>query len=105
MAARFATARFDSLEDGPHPQANAPRSPPAVLGRPLLLDFRCIRGRVVRLEELPEPAKPAESEEADELAEDRYEVGVAFDLGWGEGIDDLLDFLEKARDRQIGRRP
>ena len=27
----------------------------------------------------------------DELAEDRYEIGVAFDLSWGEGIDDLLN--------------
>jgi diguanylate cyclase (GGDEF)-like protein len=63
-----------------------------------------IRGRVVRLEELPEPAEPAEAAKGEKLAEDRFEIGVAFDLGWGEGIDDLLDFLEKARDRQIGRR-
>ena len=37
--------------------------------------------------------------------EDRYEVGMAFDLDWTEGTDDLLDFLEKAQARNIGRQP
>ena len=43
-----------------------------------------VRGRVVRLEEVP-------SGEGD-----RFEVGVAFDLGAGSGEQDLLDFLESA---------
>lgn len=62
-----------------------------------------IRGRVVRLEELPE-AETATAAEADgeEAASDRFEIGVAFDLSWGEGVDDLLDFLERARNRYIG---
>lgn len=65
----------------------------------------CIRGRVVRLEELPDPVKPESVSGEDELAADRYEIGVAFDLSWSEGIDDLLRFLEKARSRSIGQRP
>jgi len=43
-----------------------------------------IRGRVVRLEEVPS----GES--------DRFEVGVAFDLDAGRGEQDLLEFLEHA---------
>lgn len=66
-------------------------------GRPLR-----IRGRVVRLEELPLPEAPEESEE---IAEDRFEIGVAFDLAWGEGVDDLLDFLERVQSRTAGSRP
>jgi diguanylate cyclase (GGDEF)-like protein len=46
-----------------------------------------VRGRVVRLEELPDPGSPDG---------DRYEVGVAMDLEWAEGKNDLLDFLERA---------
>ncbi|HZN54053.1 MAG TPA: diguanylate cyclase [Candidatus Polarisedimenticolaceae bacterium] len=42
-----------------------------------------LRGRVVRLEEVPS----GES--------DRFEVGVAFDLDAGTGEDDLLEFLER----------
>lgn len=55
-----------------------------------------IRGQVVRLEELPEdcPAVPGA---------DRYEVGVAFDLDWSEGSDDLLEFLERAQGQGLGR--
>jgi diguanylate cyclase (GGDEF)-like protein len=63
-----------------------------------------IRGRVVRLEELPDPVKPESASGEEDLAADRYEIGVAFDLGWSEGIDDLLRFLEKARNRSIGQR-
>jgi hypothetical protein len=43
-----------------------------------------LRGRVVRLEELP--AGQA----------DRYEIGVAFDLDSGQAEEDLLLFLEQA---------
>jgi diguanylate cyclase (GGDEF)-like protein len=60
-----------------------------------------LRGQVVRLEELPLATTPEESA-AEGLAEDRFEVGVAFDLEWGDGIDDLLGFLEKAHSREIG---
>lgn len=54
----------------------------------------CIRGRVVRLEELP-------GEQTAEL----YEVGVALDLEWAAGTEDLIQFLEKARGRTLGRQP
>jgi len=43
-----------------------------------------IRGRVVRLEEVPSGEN------------DRFEVGVAFDLDAGRGEQDLLEFLEHA---------
>jgi len=43
-----------------------------------------IRGRVVRLEEVPSGEN------------DRFEVGVAFDLDSGQGEQDLLEFLERA---------
>jgi diguanylate cyclase (GGDEF)-like protein len=43
-----------------------------------------IRGRVVRLEEVPSGD------------DDRFEVGVAFDLDGGKGEQDLLEFLEHA---------
>jgi diguanylate cyclase (GGDEF)-like protein len=60
-----------------------------------------MRCRVVRLEELPDDRR--ESPEADGLADDLYEIGVAFDLDWERGSDDLLGFLEKVQDRSIGR--
>jgi diguanylate cyclase (GGDEF)-like protein len=53
-----------------------------------------MRGRVVRLEELPEHE-----------AGDRYEVGMAFDLDWAEGEDELLRFLERAGGRGSAGRP
>lgn len=61
-----------------------------------------VRGSVVRLEELPrpEPAAPG-----DEIDDDRYEVGVAFDLAWEAGSEDLLELLELAQHGRIGRRP
>jgi len=64
-----------------------------------------IRGRVVRLEELP-PADepPVEGQDADEAADaDRYEIGVALDLQWASGAEDLMDFLERARGREPGQ--
>jgi diguanylate cyclase (GGDEF)-like protein len=62
-----------------------------------------MRCRVVRLEELPPTSREAAGEA--DLAEDIYEIGVAFDLDWGEGSDDLLRFLEKVQNRSIGRKP
>lgn len=55
-----------------------------------------IRGRVVRLEELPTPLAPDGADDAEEPAlPDRFEVGVAFDLEYLESTDDLLEFLER----------
>lgn len=64
-----------------------------------------VRGSVVRLEELP-PTGPESAAEAGaaEPADDRYEIGVALDLDWTEGSDDLLDFLEGAQGRRLGQR-
>jgi len=61
-----------------------------------------VRGRVVRLEELPvgETMEPPAIH-----ADDRWEVGVAFDFDWADGTDDLLEFLERAQSGRIGRRP
>jgi diguanylate cyclase (GGDEF)-like protein len=60
-----------------------------------------MRCRVVRLEELP--ADRGESPPDDGLVEDLYEIGVAFDLDWEKGSDDLLGFLEKVQSHSIGR--
>jgi hypothetical protein len=43
-----------------------------------------LRGRVVRLEEVPSGEN------------DRFEIGIAFDLDAGYGEDELLEFLEVA---------
>ncbi len=56
------------------------------------------RGRVVRLEELPEPGDDVSD------AEDRFEIGVAFDLDWAGGEEVLLDFLERAQARRVRSR-
>lgn len=56
-----------------------------------------IRGRVVRLEEIPEADREARPAGSEPEVADRYEVGVAFDLGETESELDLLDFLEQAR--------
>jgi diguanylate cyclase (GGDEF)-like protein len=56
-------------------------------------DPLCARGRVVRLEELPE-ADPSEHEIPETV--DRFEVGVAFDLSTTSTEGDLLEFLERA---------
>jgi diguanylate cyclase (GGDEF)-like protein len=57
-----------------------------------------VRGRVVRLEELPVPS-------ADVEAGDRFEVGVALALEWAEGTDDLLEFLERAQGQRARHPP
>ncbi len=59
---------------------------------------RRARGRVVRLEELPEPGDDVSD------AEDRFEIGVAFDLDWAGGEEVLLDFLERAQARRVRSR-
>lgn len=61
-----------------------------------------IRGRVVRLEELPHPELRAPGARGED---DRWEVGVAFDFDWAEGTDDLLEFLERAQAGRMGRKP
>ena len=58
-----------------------------------------IRGWVVRLEELPEEPETGETDGM----RDRFEIGVAFDLDWTDGVDDLLDFLERARKTFLDR--
>jgi len=64
-----------------------------------------IRGSVVRLEQLPAP-EAAGSDGGDAPAnDDHYEVGVAFDLQWGDGVDDLLAFLENVQSRLVGDAP
>jgi diguanylate cyclase (GGDEF)-like protein len=63
-----------------------------------------MRGRVVRLEEIPEAstvdvhASPGEPPE-------RFEIGVAFDADGPEGEQDLLAFLEKAQADRVAKRP
>jgi diguanylate cyclase (GGDEF)-like protein len=49
-----------------------------------------VRGRVVRLEELPEAEDPKDGG-------DLFEIGVAFDADSLASGDDLLDFLERSR--------
>jgi hypothetical protein len=58
-----------------------------------------LRGRVVRLEELP-LGSDAPAAEGAPVVHDRFDVGVALDLDWAEGTDQLLDFLEAARRRK-----
>jgi diguanylate cyclase (GGDEF)-like protein len=60
-----------------------------------------VRGRVVRLEEIPEPE---EGDGTDER-EDRFEVGVAFDMDSAASDQDLLEFLEKVQASRSGDRP
>jgi diguanylate cyclase (GGDEF)-like protein len=55
-----------------------------------------VRGRVVRLEELPAPEPAPGAEDDAPGSEDRYEVGVAFEFGTSPAGDDILDFLERA---------
>lgn len=54
-----------------------------------------LRGRVVRLEELPPDAPTG----------DRFEIGIAFDPEPGEGDADLVQFLERYLQRASGRVP
>ena len=63
-----------------------------------------IRGSVVRLEELPELLAVAVDGANTRTLADRFEIGVAFDLDWGDGTDDLLNFLEQVQMRRVGRR-
>jgi hypothetical protein len=51
---------------------------------------------VVRLEELPGPP-PASEPPAEPASDDRFEIGMAFDLEWVQGEQELTDFLERAR--------
>jgi diguanylate cyclase (GGDEF)-like protein len=60
-----------------------------------------VRGRVVRVEELPEPIDAPGRHEEMPLEPDRYEIGVAFDAAWSGGSDELVQFLELAQ----GQRP
>lgn len=59
-----------------------------------------LRGQVVRLEELPAPDGSREGPPLDG-ADDRYEIGVALDLEWSEGTNDLIAFLEHAQGRRV----
>ncbi len=64
-----------------------------------------IRGTVVRLEQLPTDGTAAAEVSDDDGVDaepDRYEIGVALDLDWAAGSDDLLDFLEHAQSRSLG---
>lgn len=54
-------------------------------------DYVRIRGWVVRLEELPEPARV----EAEGVADDRYEIGIALDEDPSSGTADLGGFLAR----------
>lgn len=63
-----------------------------------------IRGSVVRVEELPELLATTVAQDGGREAADRYEIGVAFDLDWGDGTDDLLEFIEHVQTRRVGRR-
>lgn len=56
-----------------------------------------LRGRVVRLEELPAAAQDADGGAAAQPPADRFEIGMAFDLNFTQGEDDLVAFLEKTR--------
>ena len=57
-----------------------------------------LRGRVVRLEEIPTPlpGQAARGAERDQVP-DRFEIGMAFDLDFTRGEEDLVEFFEKMR--------
>ena len=61
---------------------------------------RRFRGTVVRLEQIPH--RQGTSTGAAPEAEDRYEVGVAFDLDEGSDEQDFLELLESARSGDAG---
>jgi diguanylate cyclase (GGDEF)-like protein len=63
-----------------------------------------LRGRVVRLEEIPE-ATEAEAAETGERLRERFEIGVAFDADWLGDDQDLLAFLERAQADRVAKRP
>ncbi len=65
-----------------------------------------IRGRVVRLEGLPEPAfSSAADAAAGRQVVDRFEIGMAFDLDWTHGEEELVEFFEKAQSGPAGTPP
>lgn len=61
-----------------------------------------VRGWVVRLEELPDPAPPEDGApgQADDGTGDRYEIGVAFDRARSESAQRLMEFLARGRSRE-----
>ncbi len=61
-----------------------------------------MRGRVVRLEEIPEAAG---IESDDPAAAERFEIGVAFDADRTGTEQDLSAFLERAQAERVARRP
>lgn len=61
-----------------------------------------IRGRVVRLEELPEPDV---QEASASVPIDRFEIGMAFDVDITPADQDLVEFLESARSGRVDARP
>jgi len=60
-----------------------------------------LRGRVVRLEEIPEAAGIEDDASA---AAERFEIGVAFDADRTGAEQDLTAFLERAQAERIARR-
>jgi diguanylate cyclase (GGDEF)-like protein len=88
----------EALEVGEEIEIRVIESSSPAIVRPLR-----IRGTVVRLEQLPPAGSTPQSEGSDRtMPGDCYEVGVALDLEWAGGADDLLDFLQKARGRHPG---
>jgi diguanylate cyclase (GGDEF)-like protein len=63
-----------------------------------------VRGSVVRLEVLPRPEPGGPKESTPVETADLYEAGVAFDLDWAGGEQDLAAFLEGARSKRGGPR-
>lgn len=64
-----------------------------------------LRGRVVRLEELPDVSpQPAGAATPQDPLPDRFEIGMALDLDSGQGEQNLMEFLEKARTGGVGSR-
>jgi diguanylate cyclase (GGDEF)-like protein len=61
-----------------------------------------VRGTVVRLERLPEPEAVPDATGRPGPSEDRWEVGVAFDLAYGDGTADLHELLDRAHRRELG---
>lgn len=59
-----------------------------------------LRGRVVRLEELPSPESGDAGASVDD--EDRFEIGIAFDAAQGDAERVLFDYLEGTRSGHSG---
>lgn len=60
-----------------------------------------IRGRVVRLEELPEAPLASDAEQGERVV-DRFEIGMAFDLDWTDEEASLIEFFESVERRRAG---